>query len=507
MIILDNLSRCAKKRKDSYRARLLSFFFLSSLSLFLCLSLPVASLHYLSFVYNKNLLSSLLNPLLMLSRPMTERERKKTHDNGHDEMTMTTTRWLHCIHFRYSERTIGQWTQTHSLSLSLCLSPSCYSSILMVGLPNGERERGNWWWNNWLQLYQNERQRTRRWGSSSFYPIPLTIVDRYDSMQDRRRMSKFCGIGRLVVCICTMMMRTTCSLMRYTIREFSKSCHLIRLFRFCLPFFHSSGKVICHDQNRWERHPTYSMGGMTIRCSYVRSTWKRKKSSNHCSGYQQHWRATRRHRRYLSFFSLLITNPFGRALSSGLSTWLSKYYPMRARIVPTAIERRRRRRPREQRNRNDFESLDQRSEATFSIMLWVDCGFASLHESDEKRKETISDDRERKGTIEKEKRERERERQGRKKIPKQRIRLGWLRSRSWKNGSSNESARQHIMWFYRSFSTGQIETKRRHMGNHQPYIPVDCAFLSVRIVCRFHHDLVCKTMCVRSRLYRYLTII
>lgn len=40
-------------------------------------------------------------------------------------------------------------------------------------------------------------------------------------------------------------------------------------------------------------------------------------------------------------------------------------------------------------------------------MTWVDCGFASLHESDEKRKETISDDRERKRTIEKEKRQRE----------------------------------------------------------------------------------------------------
>jgi uncharacterized protein YqhQ len=54
-------------------------------------SLSVSSLHYLSFVYNKNLLSSLSNPLLMLSRPTTE-EEEKTHDNGHDERTMTTTR-------------------------------------------------------------------------------------------------------------------------------------------------------------------------------------------------------------------------------------------------------------------------------------------------------------------------------------------------------------------------------------------------------------------------------
>ena len=76
-----------------------------------------------------------------------KKKEKKTHDNGHDERTMTTTRWLHCIHFRYSERTIGQWTHTRSLArslsfcLSVCLSFSCYSSILMVGLPNRERER------------------------------------------------------------------------------------------------------------------------------------------------------------------------------------------------------------------------------------------------------------------------------------------------------------------------------------------------------------------------------
>ena len=99
------------------------------------------------------------------------------------------------------------------------------------------------------------------------------------------------------------------------------------------------------------------------------STWEREARDEIQS---LHWLSAAASARCLplSFFFLLITNPFGRALSSGLSTWLSKYYPVRARarVVSTPIERGRRRRqhPREQRNRNAFESLGQRGEETFS---------------------------------------------------------------------------------------------------------------------------------------------
>ena len=52
----------------------------------------------------------------------------------------------------------------------------------------------------------------------------------------------------------------------------------------------------------------------------------------------------------------------------------------------------------EQRNRNDFESseyTDKQQQRPSLRVCRVDCGFPSLHNSEEKRKGTINDDRER----------------------------------------------------------------------------------------------------------------
>jgi len=76
MIILDNLSQWKRKEK------IITEHDSSSAIFFLILSFS-SSLHYLSFVYNKNLPLSLSNPLLMLLQSTTKR---KTSNNDNDKV-------------------------------------------------------------------------------------------------------------------------------------------------------------------------------------------------------------------------------------------------------------------------------------------------------------------------------------------------------------------------------------------------------------------------------------
>jgi hypothetical protein len=50
--------------------------------------------------------------------------------------------------------------------------------------------------------------------------------------------------------------------------------------------------------------------------------------------------------------------------------------------------------PREQENRNDFESLEYTGNTSFCMMMLVDCGFSSLYDNNvDERKRTINNNR------------------------------------------------------------------------------------------------------------------
>lgn len=91
-------------------------------------------------------------------------------------------------------------------------------------------------------------------------------------------------------------------------------------FFFFYPFSCRKKKIICHHHNCLEHHPVYSIQSMMILFSYALPERQNQWMSYH---------------HLLSFFR--IRNPFGRTLSSGLSTWLSKYYPVCLSVVAVII--------------------------------------------------------------------------------------------------------------------------------------------------------------------------
>ena len=102
----------------------------------------------------------------------------------------------------------------------------------------------------------------------------------------------------------------------------------------------------------------------------------------------------------------------GRTLSSGLSSWLSKYYPKLPAVPITnssalpwlLLEKTESGfSPLERGNRTDLESSDRSVNWCFSSTVLISGGFSSLQDNNAERKETIDDDRDKETAIAKRK--------------------------------------------------------------------------------------------------------